>query len=712
MARNNTEERDRQVPLVDQEQAQQRQPQGDTGGPEASPQMQTQDQPNTSAQDRQMLRHQSAPMPTVQDEARRMQEQQIPRQIPQHGAQGVIPEGMPLQRKIGQKEVQEATQILMKYQQGKKSLENRVRDNEKWYRMRHWESMRGQRAHEVQPTSGWLFNAIANKHADAMDNFPSPNILPREEADKGEAEMLTSIIPVILDQDNFEQTYSDVVDYKNKQGTGIYGIFWDAKKDNIGNIVIKKMDIQNLFWEPGIDNIQRSQNMFSVELVDNKILTARYPQLAHSLGTPTINVTQYDYDDTVDTSDKSAVVDWYYKSTNQNGKQILHYCKYVNETVLFATENEPQYAERGWYDHGMYPFVFDPLFRIEGTPCGFGYIDVGRNPQEYIDRGNRAILENMLANTRPRFFIRGDGVVNEEEFANMDNDFVHVNGNLGQDSIMPIQGKSLSDIYVSVINNKIDELKEVVGNRDISTGGTTSGVTAASAISAMQEAGSKLSRDSNKAAHRAFRNVVVMIIELIRQFYDLPRYFRILGENGTQKFVQFSNAGIAPQSQGGNEFGVDMGVRIPLFDVEVTSQKQSPYSKLSQNELALQFYGAGFFNPQLADQALACLDMMDFDRKDFVTQKIAQNGGLFQQMLMMQQQMLMLAQMVDQDRGTNLADQIAAGVNGMPAPALIEGAQPQKAEKNNALGGNENPGDESGINKRARQRVADSTSPT
>ena len=292
----------------------------------------------------------------------------------------------------------------------------------------------------------------------------------------------------------------------------------------------------------------------------------------------------------------------------------------------------------------------------------------------------------------------------------MTKDFVHVDGNLGQDSILPIQGKPLSEIYVSVINNKVDELKEVTGNRDISTGGTTSGVTAASAIAAMQEAGSKLSRDNNKASYRAFRKVCLMIIELIRQFYDLPRCFRIMGENGVARFVQYSNAGIQPQFQG-MDMGMDMGHRLPLFDIEITAQKQSPYSKMSQNELALQFYQAGFFNPQMADQALACLDMMDFDRKQFIMQKISQNGGMYQQMLMMQQQMLMLAQMVDQSRGTNLAEQIAAGITGGVAPAPVDGSAPAaKVEETEALGGNEK--GESSNTKKARQRVAESTDPT
>ena len=277
-----------------------------------------------------------------------------------------------------------------------------------------------------------------------------------------------------------------------------------------------------------------------------------------------------------------------------------------------------------------------------------------------------------------------------------------------------MQGKPLNDIYVTVLNNKVDELKETTGNRDISTGGTTSGVTAASAIAAMQEAGSKLSRDHNKASYRAFRKLVVMVIELVRQFYDMPRCFRIMGQNGTERFVQYSNQGIQPQFQG-NDLGMDMGYRLPLFDIEVTAQKQSPYSKMSQNELALQFYQAGFFNPQMADQALACLDMMDFDRKHFIMQRVSENGTLYQQLMQMQQQMIMLAQMVDQERGSNIAQQLVAQFTGGAPVAPIDGSAGGKTpaenvEQTEALGGNEKT--EASNTKKARQRVAESTSPT
>lgn len=590
---------------------------------------------------------------------------------------------------IGQEEVRKAYQTMLEYRQGKANLEQKIIANEQWYKMRHWECMQDKKQ-EVQPVSGWLLNSILNKHADAMDNYPSPNVLPREASDKAEAKMLSAILPVILDQCGFEQVYNDVWYYKLKTGTGAYAVYWDKDAHGgLGEIAIRKVDLLNLFWEPGISDIQNSRNLFHVELMDNELLIERYPKLAGRLGSDSGAVSTYLYDDTVNTTSKSLVVDWYYRKAGAGGKPVLHYCKFVGGEVLFATENDPNFAEKGLYDHGEYPFVFDVLYPLEGTPAGFGYIDIGKDAQAYIDRGNQAILKNMLTNAAPRHFVSKASGINLEEYADLSNEFIEYEGS--PDGIKPITPNALSDIYVSIISNKIEELKEVTGNRDISTGGTTSGVTAASAIAAMQEAGGKLSRDSNKSAYRAFRRIVLMMIELIRQFYDTPRYFRILGESGGEEFVRYSNAGIV---------GAGEEHRVPFFDIEVTAQKASPYSKMAQNELALQFFGAGFFNPQNADQALSCLDMMDFDRKAFIMERIAQNGGMYQQMQRMQQQMFMMAQELDNIKGTNITAQMAAGM-GASLPAM-PGNVPERKE----------PGEESAHTKKARQRAAEMASPT
>ena len=549
----------------------------------------------------------------------------------------------PRRQTIDKNVIAQATETLNKYKQGKANLEKRIVSNEQWWKLRHWEEVPQTESDKdrPRPVSAWLFNSIANKHADAMDNIPEPSVLPREQNDEAGAKQLSDILPVILEHNDYEGIYSDAWWYKLKTGSMCYGVFWNSSKENgLGDVDICNIDLLNLFWEPGIKDIQKSRNVFYISLRDNDILEQQYPQLKGKLGSTSITVAKYKYDDSVDTSNKSVVVDWYYKKKHEN-TDILHYCQYVGDTVLYASEDDDA-CKNGFYDHGKYPFVIDNLFPVEGSPCGFGYIDIMRDPQMYIDKLGQVILEHTVHYSRKRFFVKSNSAIKEEEFADWRKPFVHVAGNLGDDDIREIKIDPLDNSVVNALANKIEELKETSGNRDFSQGSTTSGVTAASAIAALQEAGSKLSRDMIKGGYSAFVKVCYLVIELIRQFYDEPRSFRITGADGSQQFTQFDNSQIKPQAQP-SAFGIDMGERKPIFDVVCSAAKKSPFSKAAQNELAKELYGGGFFNPQMADQALACIDMMDFEGKEKVVQRIQNNSTLYQQVMMLQQQVAQLS---------------------------------------------------------------------
>ncbi|MEI3103021.1 MAG: hypothetical protein V8S97_02145 [Oscillospiraceae bacterium] len=82
-------------------------------------------------------------------------------------------------------------------------------------------------------------------------------------------------------------------------------------------------------------------------------------------------MSRYLYDDAVDTSGKVLVVDWYYH-TRENGRKVLQYCKFVGDTVLYATENDPDMREKGWYDHGSIPLCSTCCFRRRGRRRGTG----------------------------------------------------------------------------------------------------------------------------------------------------------------------------------------------------------------------------------------------------------------------------------------------------------------------------------------------------
>ena len=610
---------------------------------------------------------------------------------------------------IGEKECQRFTDILQKYSAGKANTTARIQASEQWWKLRN--SSEEAAKTEIgkdggwTSSSGWLHNVIVSKHADAMESYPEPNILPREVGDRAEAKNLTDIVPCVLEQNNFEETYSDAMWQKLKTGTGVYKVVWDSKKLNgMGDISVENVNLLNIYWEPGITDIQQSRFLFHTELQDKDILIEQYPQLEDKIKSSTFVSAKFLYDDTASTEDKVTVIDVYYHKL-VGGKNTLQFVKYVGNTVLYATENEPDMAQRGLYDHGRFPYVFDSLFPIEGSPCGYGYIDICKNPQTEIDLLQTSFVKNAVVGATPRYFVRGEAGVNEEEFSDMSKPFVHL-PNVDETFLRPIEHTSLDSNYINVLNYIIQELRETSGNTETSTGSIQSGVTAASAIAALQEASGKGSRDSTQTSYRAYTKIVELCIELIRQFYDMPRQFRIVGEYGAQQFITYSNAGIQPQYQG-NDFGFDMGYRLPVFDIKVSAQKHSVYTKVTQNELALQFFQLGFFNPQMADQAIACIDMMDFEGKDMVLQKVSRNGNMQQRLIQYMQLALTLAQRYEPEAAEAIAQDIAVTMSGGSVP--VSGTSPKLTQSDNIAGvGKEEPT----IVKNARSRAGSAAQPS
>ena len=569
---------------------------------------------------------------------------------------------------------QELTAVLQKYKAGKQSLERRVIAAENWWKLRNRfeEDKRpgASSAGDFRAVSGWLHNVIVSKHADAMEAYPEPVILPREPDDRAEAELLSAVVPCILEQNAFERTWSDAMWQKLKTGTAAYRVGWDPDKlGGLGDISIERVDLLNLFWEPGIADIQRSKFVFCTHLEDNDELEEEFPQLRGRLRGNPFTATRFLYDDAVSLDGKSTVVEAYYRR-KRAGRTVLHYVKYVGDTVLYSTEEDtPQAspfrgkcpvrtlgdggakpgqapspdpaalsvslsldsspeggaknapAPDGLYAHGRYPFVLDPLFPVEGSPCGYGFVDLCHNNQTAIDLMRSAIIKNTVVGATPRYFQRIDGSVNEEEFADLGRALVHVSGNLGEDSLRQIGFSPLSGVYMDVLNSSIQELRETSGNTETSTGNISSGVTAASAIAALQEASGKGSRDSTRSSYIAYARIVELCIELIRQFYGLPRSFRIAGRAGAEEYIRFSNAGLCPRPQ-------PFGAALPVFDVKVSAQKRNAYSRLSQNELAMELYRMGIFDEGKEQEALSCLRMMEFDGRDELIGRITASMGL------------------------------------------------------------------------------------
>ncbi len=563
------------------------------------------------------------------------------------------------QRRMTRERVMKAGETLKKYKAGKAGLEKRLREDEKWWQGHAWDCMaeQGNPESPKRPTK-WLVNVIMGKHADMMDAYPEPAILPREESDEKQAAQLSSILPVILDQNHFQDVYNQQAWEKNKHGTAVYAVYWDRTKLNgLGDVSVCGVDLMNLFWEPGVEDIQKSRELFLVTAQDRETLCQEYPQLSQDGGQSDFFLSRYETEDAAGLGDKALVVDWYYH-TWERGRSLLQFCKFCGQEVLYASEDDPALAGRGWYDDGLYPFVLDTLFPQKGSPAGWGYIDLGKDVQEEIDLLNAAISLNARAGAIPRYFRRADSPINLEQFLDFTNPVIEVEGGLGEADMTPVRHYPLDAVYVQHLTNRIQELKQTCGNQDVSNG-ITNGVIAASGIAAQMEAAGRTSRDGSKGTYRAYARMLEMVIERIRQFYDIPRCFRITGEKAAWEFIQFDNSGLRLQ-ENPSLAGAEMGWRRPVFDIRVSAQKENAYTKMAQNELALGLLRAGVFSPQMAEQSELLLSMMDFRKKDELLRRIQKNASLRRNEALWQRAALELAARYEPETAETIARMIMA----------------------------------------------------
>jgi hypothetical protein len=606
----------------------------------------------------------------------------------------------PKRMPIGEAEVLHAAKVLEEYKAQKKMFDMHITADEDWWRLRHWEQLNAKDGEtndetergEIDPKSAWLFNSVISKHADFMDAVPTFAALPREAGDERAAKLLTAILPVIFERNDFEETYDNASLAKCKHGTGCYSATWDGTMyHGLGDIRIDEIDVLRLFWQGGVQDIQDSENLFYVVKMSRDAVKAAYPATSERLSGAHItgSVEEYRSDDYVDDSGMVEVVDWYYRKDG-----ILHLCKFAAGTVLGATENDPESYPHGIYAHGQYPFFLDPYFKIKNSPAGFGLIDVGKSDQEQIDRTSRAMMNNVLGSSRQRTFISEAAGVNEEDLADPKKSIVRCAGMIDENNFRVIQPNANAEMYMSVITQKVQQMKDTSGNSEVMTGNAPSGVTAASAIAALQEQAGRTSRDAIKASYRVFARLTKCVIELIREFYDMPRAFRIVGEGGAASYVTFSRDDLTPhriERLDGTAINAE-----PVFDISVSAQKSSPYAAMAQNELALQLYNAGFFDPARADQAIATLEMMDFKDKDKLIGKISQNGTLYQMVKVLSERLAKAEAMIGV--GAPMQSRGASVPSGRTAEMPEQNAEGVVSE-------------ESGVTKKARERSAATTIP-
>lgn len=512
--------------------------------------------------------------------------------------------------------IDEALKMFQIYKSDKENIAKRVKDDISMYRQEYAQIYDKEKNRTI-PKTGFILSAVENKQADFGDNFPTPNLLPREPSDDFTAKTLSKILPTILDICDFKKIYKKHSRQKIKKGTGIYGVFYNPAREEVE---ITEIDFMSIYTDMNVSNVQDSQFLFITEHVDNNILTRMYPK-ARELFTGDSIAEGYGAEMQSKTMHaKSQITDCYYK--NADGK--LHLMKFCRGNVIESTEDIPGY-EDGLYAHGKYPVVFDPMYPDDDCPFGFGVIDVIKNPQIYIDKLDSVILKNSFLAGTPKKMIKRNCGININDLLDAEKEIIEV-ANLDETTVKNVDAPSLPAQIMQHRNTKITELKEIAGNRDFQQGGVSGGVTSGSAITALQEAGDKLSRSQIDDTYDAYREMIVMCIDLIREFYTEEKVYRITNDLGQTEYASFSGNMLYGEEARRDSLGFQIGTKLRKveFDISVVPQRQNVYKRETNNQTITQLWQMGLLSGQNIDVALMVLKAMTFDGRDELIQSLTE----------------------------------------------------------------------------------------
>lgn len=537
--------------------------------------------------------------------------------------------------KKSQSIVSDAQDMLRKYISYCKPYHQRMIENEEWYKARHWPRIRNEKfKDDPEPTTAYILSTVANKHADAMDYYPKPNIRPRSAKDVAEAQKLSEIMPVELEYNDFYDAWWHVWHNKLTLGVGIYSVLFDPfANDGLGSNTINSIDPLSFICDPFVEDINKSKWVFTFELMTMEDFERSYPDSDAASANKFFEPEKYAQLAGRDTADMVLVIDGYYLETNDAGKKGVHLLKFAGDQVLYWSKEDAN-ATDGFYTCDIYPFLLDTMYYEKGNIFGFGLIDVVKSPQIYIDKLDQIILANAFAHSRKRHAVPRSANVNKDQWLDPSQSMVEYDGNFQE--LVEIKTEPTHAAVFNHRTQKIDELKDTSSANEFSRGESGGGVTAAQAIVALQKASGKTSRASIQKSYNVFSKVIYVYIEHMRQFYDMPRDYRISDKTvqGGMRFESYDNAGLLPQPL--NELAVEgmEQYRKPIFDILVEPEKRDPFSEQAHNELAKELYGAGVFNPEQYLPATVLLSMMEFDGKERIEEMLKENSQIQQQLMM------------------------------------------------------------------------------
>ena len=512
-----------------------------------------------------------------------------------------------------------------------------------------------------------LKSTLNNCIADQMDNMPEALLSPERPGMEKIAMDMSDVIHFILDRNKYEDIHRQRVEDFFVAGTAVTQVAWDdTMDDGRGNVAIIRWPVEAMVWDPYVSDIQEARAIMKVSWHPHEWYEEHYPDKACWVGDDDYEHNQIGKPDaqqelTNASEHQSMMIEYWYRTFDAHSKRHKINVVYVaGNALLEKAENV--------YWHGRYPFRFDTFTAVEGSPAGVGLIEELTPMMRYINRYARYVDENLRMSAKMRMLVRKDSGIDTEALADWNSNII-TGDFIDAANIQWLQSKPLNGIAVQQMLQFQTDLKQDSGQNQFTRGETAGGVTAAQAISALQEAGGKITRLHTSVLNAGFGEIAEQIVWLVAQFYTEAKEQMITGSDGKAHKVIMG----ADHLMGNDEDGIkaalppeeelaqlppELADRIrrtarrkaikrkkerfaPPYTVNVQVQRRNPLRVQAQNELFIQAYTMAAQAGQQFPLSLL-FDLLTVDGKERILPVLQQ---VDQQAAQMQQAMAQIEQL-------------------------------------------------------------------
>lgn len=468
----------------------------------------------------------------------------------------------------------------------------RLRRCEEIYCGGHWQDSFSDDPKEPRPVTPVLQSTIESLRAELLDKLPEAIIVADDPAHTDIAKIVNEVIRENHTVNGYHEEYRKLTQDLLVGGYMVQEIGYDPGINKVGGAFIRYVDNQSVMFDPCVRDIQDSRMIFKFTPH-----TREWYRLNHKKSEPLMKSDAFGYSisgEGIQTGQSETILlieCWEKEQDPYTGGQCVHMCKVAGGVLL---EDSREIKPDGYFSHGKYPFIVTPLFQRKGTPLGYGFVDMFFNQQMFSDKLDQIVLKNALMASKNKLLITGASGFDADDMRDWSKE-VHEGDSLSGVTWFPTP--PLPSYVINYINSIREGIKEESGVTDVSRGGTN-GVTAASAIIALQEASSKRSRMISRMLHSAFCEAVKQEIEVEREFSLFSRQILVGGEK-----KEFSSHMLYLHSRLNNELPLELKVSVKV-------QQENRFSMIAHNELIFKLVELNMIPTK------AGLELLHFDGKE------------------------------------------------------------------------------------------------